>query len=180
MVAASAACYFSSTSASSSSSFSSFSSSSPFSPTFSYSFSSSAASPPFIRSDLGHQRRCPFIPPSIHANARLLIQAAFPSPITYKPCNFRQMPIPIPNYPLYNCFCSKRIHHLKNGGCYLRQQLYTYLANLSIIGSVRNSNSHPDLLLTHPTTPIFLLTPVLPNNNIGFSLSEPLQIYQNS
>ena len=127
MVAASAACYFSSTSASSSSSFSSFSSSSTFSSTFSYSFSSSAASPPFIRSDLGHQRRCPFIPPSIHANARLLIQAAFPSPITYKPCNFRQMPIPKPNYPLCNCFCSKRIHHLKKGECYLRQQLYHHI-----------------------------------------------------
>ena len=36
--------------------------------------------------------------------------------------------------------------------------------------------SHPDLLLIHhPTTPLFQITPVL---NTGLSLSEPLQLYQ--
>ena len=45
-----------------------------------------------------------------------------------------------------------------------------------IVSSVRSSNSHPDLLLTHPTTnPLFQITPVL---NTGLSLSEPLQLYK--
>ena len=39
--------------------------------------------------------------------------------------------------------------------------------------SVRSSNSHPDLLLTH--YPLFQITPVL---NTGLSLSEPLQLYK--
>ena len=44
------------------------------------------------------------------------------------------------------------------------------------VSSVRSSNSHPDLLLTHPTTtPLFQITPVL---NTGLSLSEPLQLYK--
>ena len=43
------------------------------------------------------------------------------------------------------------------------------------ISSVRSSNSHPDLLVTHH--PLFQITPVL-DNNIGLSLSEPLQLYQ--
>ena len=42
-----------------------------------------------------------------------------------------------------------------------------------LISSVRSSNSHPDLLLTHPT-PLFQITPVL---NTGLSLSEP-QLYK--
>ena len=44
------------------------------------------------------------------------------------------------------------------------------------VSSVRSSNSHPDLLVTHPTThPLFQITPVL---NTGLSLSEPLQLYK--
>ena len=44
------------------------------------------------------------------------------------------------------------------------------------VSSVRSSNSHPDLLLIHPTThPLFQITPVL---NTGLSLSEPLQLYK--
>ena len=47
---------------------------------------------------------------------------------------------------------------------------------ITIFSSVRSSNSHPDLLLTHPTpTPLFQITPVL---NTGLSLSEPLQLYK--
>ena len=38
--------------------------------------------------------------------------------------------------------------------------------------SVRSSNSHPDLLLTHP---FFQITPVL---NTELSLSDPLQLYK--
>ena len=41
------------------------------------------------------------------------------------------------------------------------------------ISSVRSSNSHPDLLVTHH--PLFQITPVL---NTGLSLSEPQQLYQ--
>ena len=37
-----------------------------------------------------------------------------------------------------------------------------------------HSNSHPDLLVTHPT-PLFQITPVL---NTGLSLSEPIQLYK--
>ena len=45
-----------------------------------------------------------------------------------------------------------------------------------IVSSVKSSNSHPDLLLIHPTThPLFQITPVL---NTGLSLSEPLQLYK--
>ena len=44
-----------------------------------------------------------------------------------------------------------------------------------IISSVRSSNSHPDLLLTHQQHPLFQITPVL---NTGLSLSEPLQLYK--
>ena len=43
------------------------------------------------------------------------------------------------------------------------------------VSSVRSSNSHPDLLLTHHPTPLFQITPVL---DTGLSLSEPLQLYQ--
>jgi hypothetical protein len=44
------------------------------------------------------------------------------------------------------------------------------------ISSVRSSNSHPELLVTHPTThTIFQINPVL---NTGLSLSEPLQLYK--
>ena len=43
-----------------------------------------------------------------------------------------------------------------------------------IVSSVRSSNSHPDLLVTHPP-PLFQITPVL---NTGLSLSEPLQLYK--
>ena len=50
-------------------------------------------------------------------------------------------------------------------------QLYTNV----FISSVRSSNSHPDLLLIHPPTPLFQITTVL---NTGLSLSEPLQLYQ--
>ena len=46
------------------------------------------------------------------------------------------------------------------------------LYNSSFISSVRSSNSHPDLLVTHP---LFQITPVL---NTGLSLSEPLQLYK--
>merc|ERR1712067_55844 len=47
---------------------------------------------------------------------------------------------------------------------------------MAIFSSVRSSNNHPDLLLTHPTTtPLFQITPVL---NTGLSLSEPLQLYK--
>ena len=42
-----------------------------------------------------------------------------------------------------------------------------------LIGSIRSSNSHPDLLVTHQ--PLFQITPVL---NTGLSLSEPLQLYK--
>ena len=45
-----------------------------------------------------------------------------------------------------------------------------------LVSSVRSSYSHPDLLLTQQH-PLFQITPVL-NNNIGLSLSEPLQLYQ--
>merc|ERR1712016_501492 len=45
----------------------------------------------------------------------------------------------------------------------------------AIFSSVRSSNSHPDLLLTHHPTPLFQITPVL---NTGLSLSEPLQLYK--
>ena len=46
----------------------------------------------------------------------------------------------------------------------------------TFIGPVRSSYSHPDLLVTHPTThPLFQITPVL---NTGLSLSEPLQLYK--
>ena len=46
-----------------------------------------------------------------------------------------------------------------------------------IIGSVRSSNSYPDLLVTqhHHHHPLFQITPVL---NTGLSLSEPLQLYK--
>ena len=44
-----------------------------------------------------------------------------------------------------------------------------------IVSSVRSSYSHPDLLLIHPTHPLFQITPVL---NTGLSLSEPLQLYK--
>ena len=43
------------------------------------------------------------------------------------------------------------------------------------ISSVRSSNSHPHLLLTHHHRPLFQITPVL---NTGLSLSEPLQLYE--
>ena len=44
------------------------------------------------------------------------------------------------------------------------------------VSSVRSSNSHPDLLLTHHQQhPLFQITPVL---NTGLSLSEPLQLYK--
>merc|ERR1711949_10687 len=47
---------------------------------------------------------------------------------------------------------------------------------MAIFSSVRSSNSHPDLLVIHhPPTPLFQITPVL---NTGLSLSEPLQLYQ--
>ena len=47
-----------------------------------------------------------------------------------------------------------------------------------IISSVRSSNSHPDLLVTHqhPTFSDLACLPLY--NNIGLSLSEPLQLYQ--
>ena len=45
---------------------------------------------------------------------------------------------------------------------------------LFIFSSVRSSNSHPDLLVTHHHQPLFQITPVL---NTGLSLSEPLQLY---
>ena len=52
--------------------------------------------------------------------------------------------------------------------------------SLTLISSVRSSNSHPDLLVTqqhqHPP-PLFQITPVL-DNNIELSLSEPLQLYK--
>ena len=51
-----------------------------------------------------------------------------------------------------------------------------HLTEIIIISSVRSSYSHPDLLLIHhPTTPLFQITPVL---NTGLSLSEPLQLYK--
>ena len=43
------------------------------------------------------------------------------------------------------------------------------------VSSVRSSNSHPDLLLTHQQHPLFQTTPVL---NTGLSLSEPLWLYK--
>ena len=44
------------------------------------------------------------------------------------------------------------------------------------ISSVRSSYSHPDLLVIHhPPTPLFQITPVL---DTGLSLSEPLQLYK--
>merc|ERR1711873_35146 len=46
---------------------------------------------------------------------------------------------------------------------------------MAIFSSVRSSNSHTDLLVTHPTHPLFQITPVL---NTGLSLSEPLQLYK--
>ena len=52
----------------------------------------------------------------------------------------------------------------------------TAYSNFTFVSSVRSSNSHPDLLLIHPTThPLFQITPVL---NTGLSLSEPLQLYK--
>merc|ERR1711928_186770 len=45
----------------------------------------------------------------------------------------------------------------------------------AIFSSVRSSNSHPDLLLTHQQHPLFQTTPVL---NTGLSLSEPLPLYK--
>ena len=47
---------------------------------------------------------------------------------------------------------------------------------LVFISSVRSSNSHPDLLVTHHHhQPLFQITPVL---NTGLSLSELLQLYK--
>merc|ERR1711952_587643 len=46
---------------------------------------------------------------------------------------------------------------------------------MAIFSSVRSSYSHPDLLLIHPTHPLFQITPVL---NTGLSLYEPLQLYK--
>ena len=46
----------------------------------------------------------------------------------------------------------------------------------NIISSVRSSNSHPDLLLIHPTLSDLACLPLY--NNIGLSLSEPKQLYK--
>ena len=46
-----------------------------------------------------------------------------------------------------------------------------------IVSSVRSSNSHPDLLLTHPPTFSDLACVPL-YNNMGLSLSNSLQLYQ--
>ena len=57
--------------------------------------------------------------------------------------------------------------------------LFPFLSLVIFVGSVRSSNSHPDLVLIHPphhpTTPLFQITLVL---NTELSLSEPLQLYK--
>ena len=53
--------------------------------------------------------------------------------------------------------------------------LYEAANIIMFVSSVRSSNSHPDLLLTHQQHPLFQITPVL---NTGLSLSEPLQLYK--
>ena len=64
--------------------------------------------------------------------------------------------------------------------CHLwaKKKLFPWLS--IIFSSVRSSNSHPDLLLTHqhhhPTFSDLACRPLY--NNIGFSLSEPLQLYE--
>ena len=45
----------------------------------------------------------------------------------------------------------------------------------AFVSSVKSSNSHTDLIVTHPTHPLFQITPVL---NTGLSLSEPLELYK--
>ena len=64
-------------------------------------------------------------------------------------------------------------------GTFLSPSEYWVLSNCfrlkPFISSVRSSNSHPDLLVTHPTHPLFQITPVL---KTGLSLSEPLQLYK--
>ena len=60
-------------------------------------------------------------------------------------------------------------------------QIFSYLFSTHLscfVSSVRSSNSHPDLLLTHyhqQQQTLFQITPVL---NTGLSLSEPLQLYK--
>merc|ERR1712197_301835 len=44
---------------------------------------------------------------------------------------------------------------------------------MAIFSSVRSSNSHPDLLVTHHQHPLFQTKPVL---NTGLSLSKPLAL----
>ena len=61
-------------------------------------------------------------------------------------------------------FFGEDCHFLGASSLYWRQ---------GFISSVRSSNSHPDLLLTHHH-PLFQITRVL---NTGLSLSEPLQLY---
>ena len=58
-------------------------------------------------------------------------------------------------------------------GCFYNLYLLI-LKTAGIVSSVRSSNSHTDLLLTHHQ-PLFQITPVL---NTGLSLSEPLQLYK--
>ena len=65
---------------------------------------------------------------------------------------------------------------------FLKEQCYSFsLLHESLeqfvkfVSSVRSSNSHPDLLLTPRSTPLFQTTPDL---NTGLSLSEPLQLYK--
>merc|ERR1711978_427076 len=49
---------------------------------------------------------------------------------------------------------------------------------MAIFSSVRSSYSHPDLLLTQPTTTHFFRFQITPVLNTGRLLSEPLQLYK--
>ena len=61
------------------------------------------------------------------------------------------------------------------GGYVLFFSFYHFIFSF-LFSSVRSSNSHPDLLVTHHHHhPLFQITPVL---NTGLSLSEPLQLYK--
>ena len=51
------------------------------------------------------------------------------------------------------------------------------IITINFVSSVRSSNSHPDLQLSHPPTFSDLACRPL-YNNIGLSLSEPLKLYE--
>ena len=74
--------------------------------------------------------------------------------------------IKTPRYSLFSHLCQNLVCWMIS--CVTKRKCRW---KLSIVSSVRSSNSHPDLLLTHQH-PLFQITPVL-NKNMGLSLSEP-------